>query len=129
MSENNRSGHGGIITVIVIIVLLVVAVITCPDKNAHKEAILGVINEKITESIQTSSQEGEDVLSVLGATLGTSVSGWVLDKGLIVDNYFIFSVGKFNTGQDYRTVSVGVFGHVFTFSKEDVDKYLQELGK
>ena len=129
MSENSRSGHGGIITVIVIVVLLVVALITCPDKNAHKEAILSVINEKITESIQTNSKEGEDVLAVLGATLGTSVSGWVLDKGLIVDNYFIFSIGKFNTGQDYKTVSVGVFGHVFTFSKEDMEEYLQGLGK
>ena len=107
--------------------LLGIAVVTCPDKQAHKDAILSVINEKLNENIQKNTKDGDESLAVLGASLGTSISGWILDSGLTVDNRFIYSVGKFNTGKEIKKVSVGVFGHVFTFSKEDVDKILKEL--
>lgn len=106
----------------ILVAVVVLAVVTCPDKRDHKDAIMSVINERISEEIG-----GDDGWAALGATLGTSVSEWVLDKGLYVDNYFVCSIGKFNTGKEYKRVSVGVFGHVFTFSKDDVDEVLKEL--
>ena len=116
-----------IIVLAVIIALLGIAVVTCPDKQAHKDAILAVINEKLNENIQKNAKDGNDGLAILGASIGTSITGWILDSGLSVDNRFIYSVGKFNTGKEIKQVSVGVFGHVFTFSKKDVDKVLKEL--
>ncbi|MBR5175050.1 MAG: hypothetical protein IKW89_03855 [Bacteroidales bacterium] len=118
---------GWIIALAVIIALLGMAVVTCPDKQAHKDAILAVINEKLNENIQKNTKDGDDGLAILGASIGTSLTGWILDSGLSVDNRFIYSVGKFNTGKEIKQVSVGVFGHVFTFSKKDVDKVLKEL--
>jgi hypothetical protein len=122
-----RKHFGWVIAAIVAVALLGIAVVTCPDKQAHKDAILAVINEKLNENIQKNSKDGDEGLAVLGASLGTSISGWILDSGLTVDNKFVYSVGKFNTGKEIKKVSVGVFGHVFTFSKEDVDKILKEL--
>ncbi len=122
-----RKHFGWVIAAIVAVALLGIAVVTCPDKQAHKDAILAVINEKLNENIQNNSKDGDEGLAVLGASLGTSISGWILDSGLTVDNKFVYSVGKFNTGKEIKNVSVGVFGHVFTFSKEDVDKILKEL--
>ena len=122
-----RKHFGWVIAAIVAVALLGIAVVTCPDKQAHKDAILAVINEKLNENIQKNTKDGDEGLAVLGASLGTSISGWILDSGLTVDNKFVYSVGKFNTGKEIKKVSVGVFGHVFTFSKEDVDKILKEL--
>ena len=122
-----RKHFGWVIAAIVAVALLGIAVVTCPDKQAHKDAILAVINEKLNENIQKNSKDGDEGLAVLGASLGTSISGWILDSGLTVDNKFVYSVGKFNTGKEIKKVSLGVFGHVFTFSKEDVDKILKEL--
>ena len=122
-----RKSLGWIIAAAVVVALLGIAVVTCPDKQAHKDAILSVINEKLNENIQKNTKDGDESLAVLGASLGTSISGWILDSGLTVDNRFIYSVGQFNTGKEIKKVSVGVFGHVFTFSKEDVDKILKEL--
>ena len=122
-----RKNLGWIIAAVAIVALLGIAVVSCPDKQDHKDAILAVINEKLNENIQKKSKDGDDGLAVLGASLGTSISGWILDSGLTVDNRFIYSVGRFNTGKEVRKVSVGVFGHVFTFSKEDLDKILKEL--
>ena len=122
-----RKHFGWVIAAIVAVALLGIAVVTCPDKQAHKDAILAGINEKLNENIQKNSKDGDEGIAALGASLGTSISGWILDSGLTVDNKFVYSVGKFNTGKEIKKVSVGVFGHVFTFSKEDVDKILKEL--
>ena len=112
---------------IIFALVVIAAVMTCPDRQDHKDAIMAVINERISEEIQQSSSDGNGALAALGASIGTSVSEWILDKGLFVDNYFVCSIGKFNTGKEYKRVSVGVFGHVFTFSKDDVDEVLKEL--
>lgn len=99
-----------------------IAAVTCPDKQAHKDAIMSVVNEKINESLDPSD------LSIFAESLGTALVGIVLENRLTVKNYFVFSTGALRDLDDLsRTVSVGVFGHVFTFSKEDLDRALEEL--
>ena len=100
-----RKHFGWVIAAIVAVALLGIAVVTCPDKQAHKDAILAVINEKLNENIQNNSKDGDEGLAVLGASLGTSISGWILDSGLTVDNKFVYSVGKFNTGKEIKNSS------------------------
>ena len=94
---------------------------TCPDRQAHKDAMMTVINEEITPE-----KNGEG-LAVLGAALGSSVVEYALDKHLTVKNHFIYSEGFLMRGGNPERLSVGVFGHVFTFSKEDFDKMLDEV--
>ena len=113
-----------LITLLVLLGIGAVAVVTCPDKEAHKDVIQNVIKEKIDEELNAAGSENS--LGGLLSGIGSSVTEWIIDKGLTVDNHFVYSVGKFNTGKEVKTVSVGVFGHVFTFSKEDVDKALAE---
>ena len=111
---------------IVLLVLLgigAVAVVTCPDKEAHKDAIQSIVKEKIEEELKVDAENG---LGSLLSGIGSSVSEWIIDKNLTVENHFVYSVGKFDTGKEIQTVSVGVFGHVFTFSKEDLDQALKQ---
>ena len=112
-----------LIALLVLVGIGAVAVVTCPNKEAHKDAIHAVVKEKIDEEM-TAGADGS--LAGILSGIGSSVSEWIIDKGLTVDNHFVYSVGKFNTGQEVKTVSVGVFGHVFTFSKEDLDQALKE---
>ena len=102
-----------------------VAVVTCPDKQAHKDAIMSVINEKINDELETDDETLDGFSAVFG-TIGTGIVGHVIDNRLNVKNHFLWSEGEL---QDFdgesRRVSVGVFGHVFTFSKEDIDKALE----
>ena len=101
---------------VLLVVLAGVGVVTCPDKQAHKDAIMSVINEKINESVSFAS------------SLGSGIVGYVLDNRLTMKNHFVFSTGELNKldGSSER-LSVGVFGHVFTFSKEDLDKALDGI--
>ena len=115
-----------IILVIVLLALAGIAVLTCPNKVAHKEAIMSVINEKINESIGKDASEGDEGLAVFASSLGSGIVGYVLENRLTVKNHFVYSIGEIQhlDGKVDR-LSVGVFGHVFTFSKEDLDKALE----
>lgn len=113
---------------ILLVVLAGVGVVTCPDKQAHKDAIMSVINEKINESVSKDSSEGDEGIALFASSLGSGIVGYVLDNRLTVKNHFVFSTGELNKldGTSER-LSVGVFGHVFTFSKEDLDKALEGI--
>ena len=117
-----------IITLLVILAVAGIAVLTCPDKQAHKAAIMAVVNEKIGEELGAPNDENADVYDLLSgiASLGSHIGKWVLDSNLSVKNNFVYSVGYLTHRGKTDKVSVGVFGHVFTFSKEDLDKVLKE---
>ena len=40
-----------LIAIIAVLIVGAAAVITCPDKQAHKDAIMAVVNEKINEEL------------------------------------------------------------------------------
>lgn len=115
-----------LITVVVLLAVAGIAVLTCPDKASHKEAIMSVVNEKINESIGKEASEGDEGLAVFASSLGSGIVGYVLENRLTVKNHFVYSTGEIKhlDGKVDR-LSVGVFGHVFTFSKEDLDKALE----
>ena len=114
------------IAIVVLLAVAGIAVLTCPDKAAHKEAIMSVINEKINESVGKDTAEGDEGIAVFASSLCSGIIGYVLDNRLSVKNHFVFSTGEIRhlDGETER-LSIGVFGHVFTFSKEDLDKALE----
>jgi hypothetical protein len=116
------------IAIVVLLAIAGIAVLTCPDKAAHKEAIMLVINEKINESVGKETDEGDEGIAVFASSLGSGIIGYVLDNRLSVKNHFVFSTGEIRhlDGETER-LSIGVFGHVFTFSKEDLDKALEGI--
>ena len=117
-----------IIALVSVIVLAGVAIVTCPDKQDHKDAIMAVVNEKINDSMGVSSSLEEDGIALIFSSIGSGIVGRLIDNRLNVRNNFVFSVGEIQL-TDGRTerLSVGVFGHVFTMSKEDLDEALDGI--
>lgn len=113
-----------IITLLVLIGIAAVAVITCPDRQAHREAIMAVINESLHEELDVADDDG---LSMLLGTVGSGIAGYFIDNRLTVKNHFVYSTAELKDldGVDQQ-VSVGVFGHVFTFDKEDLRNVLEQ---
>ena len=110
------------IAIFAVLVLGAVAVVTCPDKQAHKDAIMAVVNEKINEELKTDDADYQG-LSALFGSIGSGIAGGIVENRLLVKNHFLWSTGEFqNLDGEYNRISVGVFGHIFTFHKEDLDK-------
>ncbi|MBQ2521541.1 MAG: DUF4359 domain-containing protein [Bacteroidales bacterium] len=101
-----------------------VAVVSCPDKEAHQEAITAVLNQKLNETID------DDVCTLFYSALGAGVIKILVENRLTVQNHFLYSTGELlNLDGEYNQVSLGLFGHVFTFKKEDLDEALSEAGE
>ncbi len=111
-----------IIFLLVLLAIAAVAVVTCPDRQAHKDAIMSVVNEKINEVM---GQEEDSDLALFGSAIGSSVVSYALDNRLTYKNHFVYSTCEILREDGPQRLSVGVFGHVFTFSKEDLDRALE----
>lgn len=114
-----------IVFLLVLFAIAAVAVVTCPDRQSHKEAIMSVFNQKINE-IASQNTDDED-LALFGAALGSTVLEYAIDNRLTVNNHFVYSTGELLKSDGPERVSIGVFGHVFTFSKEDLDRAFEGI--
>lgn len=118
-----RRNNGWLIGLLILAIVLGVLVVTCPDRKAHIEAITNSTREWVgdkTEAYDVNDLLGELIKWVTGQGVDRT-----LDQVLVVDNYIVCSVGKIPYADKPKTVSVGILGHVFTFSKEDIDKELE----
>ena len=111
-----------LITALLLIALGAAAVVKCPDKETHKEAIMSVVNATIDESLGA-NQEDESLLgSILGglSTLGSKVSEAYVDKILTVENHYVFSTGTLKVGDETKRVSIGALGYVYILDKDEL---------
>ena len=105
-------------TLLVIVALGVVAALTCPDKQAHKDALVSVVNESINDRLQKDNLEG---LGAIVGSIGSGVAGAYFDNRLVVKDRVICSVGEIqNLSGEVKKVSFGIFGHVFPLNKEEL---------
>lgn len=111
--------------VLYVILILVIAAgacaLTCPDREDHVNALENVLQRTIDKELSgTSDFKDDPLVSFYGSALLSGVFGSFIDSMLMVDNYFIFSIGSISYGGEIRTVSVGVFNHVFTASADQL---------
>lgn len=103
-------------TLLIILILGGICVATCPDKDAHSEALKDLLNQVITEEL--SAGEEDAGLAMLGSMIGTGLGGLVIDNMLKVENLFVCSVGTITYEGQTHVVSIGLMNHVFTLEKD-----------
>ena len=120
-----------LVAALILAILFATMVFTCPDRRSHEMAIQEVTKAWVDDKV-------EDHLSGITGGIG-GVFGDLINKAikqltgagtdkiisnyLDVKNYVVCSVGRVHVGENEdKMVSLGVFGHVFTFGKEDIEK-------
>ena len=110
-------------------VLGIAMMVTCPKVDDHKNAICLVANQAIDEKVGTGSGFTiEGIINVGGRMAMKKVAEVFIDSNVEVTNYVVLSIGRFTFGNHDDIISVGVFNHVFTFSKDDVLRELEKQG-
>ena len=112
------------IVLLILLGLTAICVLSCPDKQAHKDAIMDLVNSKLNQEASKSSDDG---WAALGVALGSKIFEIAIDNRLEVKNYFVCSFGQLAREEGMETVSVGILGHVFTISKEDFSNAVDGL--
>ncbi len=119
-----------LVAALILAILFATMVFTCPDRADHEAAIQEVTKAWVDDKVDDNLGAITGVGGVFGDLLNKALkqltgvgTDKIVSKYLDVKNYVVCSVGTVNVGQDEaKMVSLGVFGHVFTFGKEDIEK-------
>ena len=114
---------GLIIALVTLVALIAAAIATCPKKAQHVEFLTDRINTIVTEELE---ERGGGDLAPLGLLFGNAIVVPLVEKTLIVNDNFLFSVGKIPIDGEEQTITVGAFGHIFSASKEQMKQALKD---
>ncbi len=110
---------------VVILFVLLLATLTCPNKEAHVDAIKSAVTGYVDDSMKD-NDDTSGVMTFLGTLFVGKLTDMFLDSKLEVKNYLVFSVGQISIKDTVRTISVGAFNHVFTYDKDDIKSTLKK---
>lgn len=71
--------------ILILVAVAGVCVVTCPDKEAHSEALKDLVNTVLTEELAEGESESDAGFVAFGSMLGTGLAGIVLDNTLKVE--------------------------------------------
>ena len=119
-----------LVALLILAILFATMVFTCPDRADHEAAIQEVtkawVGDKVDENLGSITGIGGvfgDLINKALKELTGVGTDKVISKFLDVKNYMVCSVGRMSISADEeKMVSLGIFGHVFTFGKEDIEK-------
>ncbi len=119
-----------LVALLILAILFATMVFTCPSRTDHEAAIQEVtkawVGDKVDENLGSITGVGGIFGDLINKAL-KELTGFGTDKVisnyLDVKNYVVCSVGRMSIGDnEEKMVSLGAFGHVFTFGKEDIEK-------
>ena len=112
-----------------IVFLAVVAgalIATCPDRNAHLEAIKSVVSEVANEEMDKQSNILTTELASISTMLTINMADTYLKSNLIIRDHTFYNIGYINYNDDLRMISFGILNHVFTLDKETAKEIMKE---
>ena len=117
-----------LLTIVIILLVAVLMTQMVPDKAAHKEAMMEAIREYVDEEVDSKGL-GDNALTQLGKNIVSKTVEVSLNSKLELSNYYIFNTTHINQGGKDRTLSLGMFGHVFTFDKKMLREALEQAAE
>ena len=101
---------------------------TCPKDNDHKEAICLSINKAVDEKFGDSSLSISGLINYGSKLAIKNAARLFIDSNVEVQNYGLLSIGRYTFNGRNKVISVGMFNHVFTISKNDILEEVQKYG-
>ena len=111
-------------TLLILVIICATCIVTCPEKEAHTEALMEVLTDIVEEEM--GDEMTENTLSMVISSVSLELGKVIVKNNMDVENYILFSVGKVGSDENERIISVGIMNHVFTISKEELLKKMEE---
>ena len=119
-AKKSKAGIIGIISLLVVMLILCIMVLTKPSKADYIDSITRVTTEYVLDQVgNTPLGMSESVSGTVKFATSKAVRT-VLEQTLYVEDCLIFNKAKVSVGEHTFTVGIGIFGHVFTLSKDQL---------
>lgn len=120
-AKKSKAGIFAIISLLVVMLILCIMVLTKPSKADYIDTITRVTTEYVLNQVdKTPLGMSESVSGTVKFSTSKAVRA-VLEQTLYVEDCLIFNKAKVSIGEHTFTVGLGMFGHVFTLSKEQLE--------
>ena len=116
-----------LLSVLILLMVAILMTLTRPDKERHKDAMLKAIEEYVDE--ESKDRLGDNVLAKISKGVVMKTAETALNSKLNEHNYFLCNTTSVRLKGKDNTLSLGVFGMVFTFDKEMIRDKLDEALK
>ncbi len=114
-----------LLALVAVLLLAVIMILTAPDKAAHKEAMMNAVAEYVDEEVDDRGI-GDNILGRISKGVITKTVETALNMKLKMNNYYLWNTTYVRLKGKDQLLSVGLFGHVFTFDKKMLREKLQE---
>lgn len=113
-----------LVSVLIVLMIAVLMTLTRPDKEQHKEAMMKAIAEFVDE--EAKDRLGDNVLAEISRGVVVKTAETALNSKLKENNYYLFNTTSVHLKGKDNTLSVGLFGFVYTFDKDMIREKLEE---
>jgi len=114
-----------LLAIVIILLVAVLMVMTRPEKDVHKEAMMKAVKEFVEEEASDKGL-GDNALTDLGKSIVTKTVETALNAKLRMHDYYLFNTTYVRMNGKEQLLSVGLFGQVITFDKEMLREKLEE---
>jgi len=114
-----------LLVAVIVLLVIIIMVLTRPDKDAHKEAMMEAVKEFVADEADSLGM-GDNVLTDLGKGIVNKTIEKALNMKLKMHDYLIFNTTYVKLMGEEQMLSVGLFGHVFTFDSEMLHEKLEQ---
>ena len=114
-----------LICLVIVLAIAILMALTVPEKKEHKQAMMKAISEYVDEEA-TNKGIADNGITRVGKKMVVKVIESVLSSKLEETNYVLFNTTHIKMEDKDKMLSVGMFGHVFTFNKDMLRDALDE---
>lgn len=114
-----------LILILFIAVVGVGLIATCPDRDAHKEAIKSVVSGVINSEMDKSNVFTTELASI-STMLTINMADSYLNSNLIIKDHTFYNKGYIRYKDDIKMVSFGILNHVFTLDEETAREIMKD---
>lgn len=114
-----------LLKLLILVIFAAVCILTCPDKEAHKEAVNAMVQDKLKQELRAGTDNNIEYAA--GEFFGNLLTKAAVEYSLDVKNYVVCSVGKMDIDGKSVTVSFGILGHVFPLSSNPLTELIDKL--
>lgn len=110
---------------VIVLLVAVLMTLTRPNKAEHKEAMMKAVKELVDEEAENKGFK-DNGLTRFGKNVVNKAIELALGSKLKLDDYYLFNTTHVRMDGKDKLLSVGMFGHVFTFDKKMLREALEE---
>ena len=114
-----------LLIIISVLLLAVIMMITTPDKQVHKDAMMSAIRDFVDDEADSLGL-GDNVLTDIGKGIVNKTVEKALNSKLEMHDYLLFNTTYVKLKGEEQMLSLGLFGHVITFDKKMLRTKLEE---